>query len=293
MHIFLLDRNIISLMGEYLISEEIEKNKHKIDFVRYPYVANDIQTKSHGDMLKFLLGKDHRWNFFSVITSAIEGGYGRSYDVEEYKKSLISDGEIVRKFFHSARTDVGILEHIHKTDEFNSLIIKELNIEKYELYINEMAPLSRSNDINTEDKKRIIFNKADELDIPRGHFVVIVCLSSAFGCKISREILKRKKRRSGDGRPPYYNVLNDIMIASRIGQFMALDKSTTYEFITMEKSLSTFLKLCKVTSSSTEFMEDCVRTNITTSPDIALFPNLTQEEYKKLVIEEFDKKSDI
>ncbi|MFT8896515.1 MAG: hypothetical protein ABF968_06070, partial [Acetobacter sp.] len=119
MHIFLLDRNIISLMGEYLISEEIEKNKHKIDFVRYPYVANDIQTKSHGGMLKFLLGKDHRWNFFSIITSAIEGGYGRSYDVEEYKKSLISDGEIVRKFFHSARTDVGILEHIHNKDEFN------------------------------------------------------------------------------------------------------------------------------------------------------------------------------
>jgi hypothetical protein len=287
MHIFLLDRNVISLMKDFIASEDIEAKKYGTHFIRYPYLAERFPTVEHANMLKFLLRKDVSKNFFSVITSAIEGGFGRHYDVDEYKRSLEFDGSIVRKFFCRARTDELILKNIHNMPENASVILKENKAADYESYLEQIAPYARNSADSFVIKKNKIFHTADNAGIPRSHFVVVCCLSAATGCIVARDIIKQKKRRTGDNKPKYYNVLNDIMVASRIAQFMALDKSNTYEFITLEKSLSTFISLCPVIDSSSEIAGQDVSTYITTAPKTELFPGLTEQEYEKLIMEDF------
>ncbi len=292
MQVFLLDRNVISVMKEFLAEEETEARKYGTKLVRYPYVADKIQTTKHADLLRLLLNKDSRKNLFSIITSAIEGGYGRRYDVDEYKSSLAADGAIVRRFFRFARTDERILEDIHNKPENRDLIIKEQKSELYESYLSQIAPYALSTHDSFDVIRDRIVSSADPLGIPRSHFVVVSCLSAAFGAIASRRLITPKKRKAGDCKPKYYNTLNDLMVASRIAQFRALDKSIEYEFITLDERLSTFIDLCPATDSSNDIGEQGVGTLVRISPRKELFPNLTQEQYVKLMTEDLGGSSD-
>lgn len=291
MHIIFLDRNIISLMKDFIMLEEIEAKKYGSRYIRYVYVVDKLvanntgKTREHADVLNLLLNRDVSWNFFSTITSFIEGGYGRTYDVQESKTSLKRDGEIVKKFFHNARTDSNILEYIQNKPENEFCIIKEKMAINYEKYLEDIAPYANDRTINFKEKKTKILNAADNAGIPRSHIIVVCCLSAANGCSVSRSIIKGKKQRP-DGRIKYYNAFNDLMVLSRMGQIRALYKPYTYEFITLDKNLSTFISLCPTIDSSNEILEDVVRTWIRCSPKKGLFPGLRQEEFEKLILED-------
>ena len=292
MRVFLLDRNVISLMRDFIKEEEIEAHKHGTQFLRYPFVIDRILTKEHANLLKFLLRNDLYRNSFSIITSAVESGFGRPYDVDEYKSSLLADGVILRQFFRKARTDERILEDIHNRPENVDLIFKEKKIEQYESFLNEIAAYAlKTTDSFEVTVEKIVF-AADTLGIPRSHFIVVSCLSAAFGCVASRRLITPKKRRSGDNRPKYYNTLNDIMVASRIAQFRALDQSIEYEFITLDRNLAAFMALCPVIHSSTELGDSVAVTLVTTSPKKMLFPLLTQQQFEDLVVQYLGGSSD-
>jgi hypothetical protein len=282
-------------MKDFTTKEDIESEKYGSRLIRYPYVADSIDywTTQHDQKLAFLLKNDVEWKFFSIITSAIESGYGRHYDVDEYKESLKRDGSIVQRFFRSAQTDALILEELHARPENQSLLIQEKMIKKYESYLEYVSSYALNNTDNFEIKKNKILIAADNVGIARSHLVVAICLSATFGSAASRGIITPKKRKPGDNKPKYYRSLCDIMIASRMGQFLALNKlhgdreDTTYEFVTLDNDLSTFIKLCPINDSFNEFTEqDVVKTYVKVSPEKELFPDLTEEQYVKLIMQD-------
>ena len=284
MRVFLLDRNVISLMRDFIKEEEIEARKHSTQFLRYPYLTDRVLTKQHADLQKLLLKNDLHRNIITIFTSAIESGFGRPYDVEEYKSPLLADGVILRRFFRVARTDERILGDIHNRPENVDLIFKEKKIEQYESFLNEVAVYALKTTDSFEITVKRIVSAADTLAIPRSHFIVGSCLSAAFGCVASRRLITPKKRKSGDNRPKYYNTLNDIMVASRIAQFRAFDQSVEYEFVTLDRNLAAFMALCPVIHSSTELGDSVGDTFIKTSPKKELFPLLTQQQFEDLMV---------
>lgn len=277
-NIFILDRNVISVIKSTLLGKTI-KEKHKIDML---------------DLLKAL---DVRGNLFTVIASITEGQSARQETREEFVKSIEDDTGALKSFFRQARTDSDFM--LKAKDDLCTIDngLKEHNFTKYADFLDVIRPKLFQ---PVGDKLRIIlrdeiFLEARAKGIARSHPVVLCCLSALYGSRASHGILK--PRKEGDDS---YNALNDILLASRMAQYVATAQTdfyisqycivkvppkVTFDILTMDKHLDAFLRATALKSAnyvSSNSLDSTIATEATISIDPSMFPAARGDQLYKL-----------
>jgi hypothetical protein len=215
---FLLDRNVVTLL------------KHKNS-------TNNNLDKNHRRMLNFLKKNDLSENIFSPILSITEGQTGSIQNAEDFLQVAKREGAAVRNFFKNARTDADIWENEEYLKNIASTALREVNLEKYEMYLNRNSPKicqSPPRDKLDELKSEIILN-AIESGINLSHPVIILCLSVLYGNPWAKRILKMT-----NGGINVYSALSDIMILSRVNQYISAGLSGEIEILTLDKGVNNF-----------------------------------------------------
>lgn len=270
MKLILLDRNVISHI------------KRKLSGKKIP----DEVDRS----LRLLDKEDHK---ISAILSIREGQSGEQENKQQMLETLKLETNAIAKFFKRASTDCAELNSLAETFIETFTKNTELKWNNYVSFANQSQEiiLEPKSDKEKQIQKNNIINLANQNDVSPSHPIVICYLSVLFGCSETRRILKPKKSRTIDeNNKALYNILNDILVFSRLSMIQAISDEERYKnqqlkYVTFDKGLNFFIKSLKVNKIDTTAVGNNVATltNITCSRK--LFPDLKEESYTELMLE--------
>lgn len=262
--VYLLDRNAVSLIKSFHTSGN----------------PKDTYRRTFLNKLRKL---DRSWNFISPILAINEGQRGRPEDSEEFVETARQESAAVAKFFRYARTDASFFRESDSLRELPNGF-RETHFNRYVQFLDRVAPDVKQP--KASDKRRAMRTEilaiAEEMRVARGHLIVICVLSALYGNRAAIGILNPRV----DGNKSY-NAASDLMVMSRICQFEAIDtnKSIDFQFKTMDKHLSNFLKLIRTTHSelsTSNLTMETVQYSIRYNIDARLFPDMREVDFLEL-----------
>lgn len=259
-NIYFLDRNIVSLIRQSMDG--------KIDF-------NEEQML----MIDFIKKNDLPNVGFSIVLSAMEGEVKKVQTKNQFEKSLVNDGELIKSFFEYAKLDYN---HYATDERFDGSELEEGFLVYCDFHRSIASFLMkdisvRKDFIKTVGVKEKIFKLANDLNISRSHPMIVLSLAALYGNIYAKKILKFHEAPKST-----YNAVSDVMFlirASMVAGLPAMRKSKVKtENLTLDKSLAELDKLINWSAVTNDSL-NCV-INVSYHKD--LFSNLTETQYRML-----------
>jgi hypothetical protein len=251
---YLLDRNVISLIRDR------NNGKKQTD-------SNKIS------MLNRLNKIDRKRSFISPFLSVIEGKTGKSESIDEIKKTILTDSKTLTTFFKVAKVDGDFLI---QNQSYISKVFNGFKQNNYLYFLEECSSHLYQKVKNNKETETDILRLANKYEINLSHPTVVCCLSTLYGNKSARKVLKPKLKNYNS-----YNALSDLMHITEIYHIISMAnlnenfKVFNIEFLTLDKGLKSFYSLIKLTNTTWVDNE----ANFSVNYDSKLFPDLKYEEY--------------
>lgn len=268
MKLVLLDRNAVSRIKQKLSGKKIPDEMDRA--------------------LRLLDRKDNK---ISAILSIREGQSGKRENKQQIKETLKIETDAIARFFKKATTDSSILANMAENFSEIFSVHTELKWEEYASFADkvQIIVLEPKSKKDKEIEKENIINIAIEIGISPSHPIVICYLSVLYGCQGTRKIVKPKENRTEDeNNKALYNVLNDILVLSRLLMIQAITDEDKYrnqhiKYFTFDKGLDFFIKSFKINRIETvsDGVKTATITNVTCSRK--LFPDLDEDSYIELM----------
>ncbi|WP_323635840.1 hypothetical protein [Pectobacterium polaris] len=193
-NIYLMDRNIISIIDKFNNGRKLRKDQYEI--------------------LVLLRQRDRKSNLFSPLLAIMEGQSGRPENEIEILKTINDDVEKIVKnnFFKKAKVDQSFFKiNFLKNLLLESLLTSARDIKR-ESYISLLNHFNKTLGNTISPGKRIkaareMKLKADELNISIGHTTFFSSLLFLFNSSRARDLLK-----FGKSDFSAYNVYSDIKL---------------------------------------------------------------------------------
>lgn len=263
--VYLLDRNVVSLIKMSL------KDGNKMDSEKRVF-------------LNKLRKIDRSWNTISPLLAIMEGQYGRPESPEELLETAKQESHAVAQFFRYARNDE---KFFLQDDRFRHMPngLREDNFDLYVKFLSEVVPdiIQTVAAQNREGKMTKILDTAAKMGVLKSHIIVVCVLSALYGNQAAKGILNPRIKGNKS-----HNAACDLMVLSRLAHIETAGDSSAvdFKFITMDKSLSTFLKLIQVKRvglQNIDFGANKVRFYAKYSFDKKLFPDMSDVDFNSLL----------
>ncbi|GAB7534272.1 hypothetical protein [Burkholderia sp. 3C] len=225
--LFLLDRNVISVIKHSLVNKEQKGEKEK-------------------RMLAHLKEIDARQNAISPIISLMEGEKGRPDSPTEKDEQVEKETDVVSRFFKRARTDSSYLTNNKEIfikifsgyREGSSDTRAAFREKAIEVVFNKVPSNKRR---SSED---FLFRTAESFGLKKNDVIVVMFIACLYGNDDARDILKLKDLHK------IHNVLSDIYLIPRMGLVKWIAESQNMrievELLTLDEGLKNVLSNVKV-----------------------------------------------
>ena len=258
-HLYLLDRNAISLIKE-TNAGKVQTERKKIKFL------SDLRSL------------DRAGSYFSAILSIIEGEHGKEDTAEEKAACQRKESESLRQFFKIARLDSDYLDSTSSTFAHIFTEHREAGWERRGLFCTAAAPLI-THPVKREKRRGLesrLIAIAKDFKLEATEPTVVLALACVYGSEDARRVIKPAKFNA-------YNVLSDLQILSRINMIASIGTdwncSLQFTFLSMDSGLNGVLKHIKVLERN--MTEGTL--NLRFQYSGGLFPGLTQAEHIDLL----------
>jgi hypothetical protein len=215
--IFLLDRNVVSLIKEAFVDGK-QRNAKK---------------QAYLDWLRTL---DFPENVFSPLLSIMEGEKGHADSTVEKAACLEKEADAVGRFFTRASTDTAHLRIFSASIAAMLSDFQESQWDERAAFFTNAAPLVAQK-VGQRERRGVedeLIRLAAESGLATDDAIVMLLLACLYGSDAARRVLKPAK-------PDAYNVLSDLHVISRVGLIKAVAQQSPVpirvRFLTLDEGL--------------------------------------------------------
>lgn len=266
--IFMLDRNIISNIKDY--------NEGSIQ--------NNAITQKIKEIARF----DNPLNIISPFIAIVEGNISNATKIKNVKDDINHSFNVLNEFFHYARMDEKFFKKMINEKKIFDSFLYEAKFLNYLTFVEESRKIVRlflnekieKRPVSIEEDIDRMLQIANNLAVSPQHPVFTISVHALLENHAAIKTLKPNPKKGSS-----YNVLSDILVIPRIGNFIAVQQGENQKyavkFLTHDDGLKDYLDFISIHNQNSVYIKSKSVIEHKIPLNKETFKGLTNEQIEK------------